>query len=135
MTFSKIRLLPGLLVLVFSTGLCAQIDWLDYYNEAMQAISESDWESADQNLGEALKLKRKATFEAETYALQVITYTPYYWRGIVYFNLGRYEESVSYLTQSENWGAIKKTPQYETLKATRERARAILGLQRRADSL
>ena len=93
----------------------SQEQWYTYYTNAQEAIAASDWSRAVPELEKALQRKPAPQFEAETYALQLVNYVPFYWLGVAYYNQGDFEKAEANFSKSLSWGTVKKTEFYSTL--------------------
>ena len=93
----------------------SQEQWYTYYTNAQEAIAASDWSRAVPELEKALQRKPAPQFEAETYALQLVNYVPFYWLGVAYYNQGDFEKAEANFSKSLSWEKEKKTEFYSTL--------------------
>lgn len=109
---SSISLLTALLL---AAPARSQEQWYTYYTNAQEAIAASDWSRAVQELEKALQRKPAPQFEAETYALQLVNYVPFYWLGVAYYNQGDFEKADANFAKSLSWGTVNKTGYYQTL--------------------
>lgn len=105
-----------LLASLFATPARSQEQWYTYYTNAQEAIAASDWSQAVQELEKALQRKPAPQFEAETYALQLVNYVPFYWLGVAYYNQGDFEQAGANFAKSLSWGTIKRTEYFDMLR-------------------
>jgi len=104
------RIYLPLLVMVFCTvGLLAD-RWYRDYEKALQAVKRGEWRQAVTLLEESLKKKERPQQKARTVGLEFIDYYPYYYLGLAYYNLGRYESAAEALEKSRLYAESTKMP-------------------------
>jgi tetratricopeptide (TPR) repeat protein len=90
----------------------AHASWYDDYDAGLNAVRTGNWSVVVQKMTAAIKGNPKEANKAKTYGTIFINYHPYYYRGVAYMNLGKYEQAVSDLEQTsgpgpENLGSIE----------------------------
>lgn len=73
----------------------ANASWYDDYDAGLAAVKKGNWSVVVQKMTAAIKGNGKESDKARTYGVIVINYHPYYYRGVAYSNLGRYEEAIA----------------------------------------
>jgi hypothetical protein len=116
-------LLAGLL-LAFAPKAWAVREWYDFYLDARdKLIPANRCEDALKNLRDAEQLKPASALNEQTYGLQFVDYTPYYYQGICYLKQGDYNSAIRYFNIEEDKGAIRRSePLYKELKRLRSEA-------------
>lgn len=100
----------SLLALLFASTVLAS--WYDDYDAGVNAARAGNWNVVVQKMTAAIGGNSKENDKARTYGAIFINYHPYYYRGVAYLNLGKYEQAVSDLEKAtgvgeENLGAIE----------------------------
>jgi tetratricopeptide (TPR) repeat protein len=100
----------GVLALLCATAALAS--WYDDYDAGVAAARSGNWNLVVQKMSAAIKGSPKENDKARTYGAIFINYHPYYYRGVAYLNLGKYEQAVSDFEQAsgpgeENLGSIE----------------------------
>jgi tetratricopeptide (TPR) repeat protein len=90
----------------------AQASWYDDYDAGLAAARSGNWSVVVQKMSAAIKGNGSESNKARTYGAIFINYHPYYYRGVAYMNLGKYEQAVSDLEKTsgpgpENLGSIE----------------------------
>lgn len=92
---NRVRSIAAVLVtLALATGV-AYASWYDDYDDGLVAVRKGNWNLAVQKMSSAIKGNPKENDRARTYGVITTNYHPYYYRGVAYLNLGRYEEAVA----------------------------------------
>jgi len=99
-----------LMLLAFAST--AQASWYDDYDAGLNATRTGNWSAVVQKMTAAIKGNPKEQNKAKTYGTIFINYHPFYYRGVAYLNLGKYEQAVADLEQAtgpgpENLGSIE----------------------------
>ncbi|HEY0788202.1 MAG TPA: tetratricopeptide repeat protein, partial [Thermoanaerobaculia bacterium] len=102
----RLRYLFPLLVVVLLAA-PARADWASDYEDGMKAASAGDWARVVAKMTAAINAKPAENARMHTYGTIFIPYHPYYYRGIAYFNLGKYEEAVRDLRKATGEGKVK----------------------------
>jgi hypothetical protein len=92
-----------------SVSVYAQIPWYEHYENAREAIAETQWQTAITELDRAVALRNSPKLEVETYALRFVDYLPYYWRGVAHFNLGNFAAAKDDFARAADWGVVAKS--------------------------
>jgi tetratricopeptide (TPR) repeat protein len=94
------------------------------YETGLAYIESGDWLNAIENLKLALGAKGIPRRYARTYGMWFITYVPYYYLGVAYYNQGMWQVAVNYFETSERLGEVKDMePESSNLKSFLEEAR------------
>ena len=101
----------SLMLFAFVTGV-ANASWYDDYDAGLNAARTGNWSVVVQKMSAAIKGNPKEQNKAKTYGTIFINYHPYYYRGVAYMNLGKYDEAVADLERAsgpgpENLGSIE----------------------------
>lgn len=103
----------SLAVLLFTLALAstASASWYDDYDEGLAAARAGNWNTVITKMSAAIKGNPTENNKARTYGAIFINYHPYYYRGVAYLNVGRYEQAISDLERTsgagpENLGSI-----------------------------
>lgn len=95
--------------------------WYVHYDNAMKAIERSQWHAAIGELEEAIERKDDSSNRARTYGMRFITYMPYFYAGVAYYNLGDLENARRFLELEQRQGQIGRSDrlqrQFEVLLA------------------
>ncbi len=102
----------ALSLLLLALASSAHASWYDDYDAGLNAVKTGNWNVVVQKMTAAIKGNPKEQNKAKTYGTIFINYHPFYYRGVAYLNLGKYEQAVSDLEQAsgpgpENLGAIE----------------------------
>lgn len=108
---NRTRTLAISLLLLLSASV-AQASWYDDYDAGLNAVRTGNWSVVVQKMTAAIKGNPKEANKAKTYGTIFINYHPFYYRGVAYLNLGKYEQAVSDFEQTsgpgpENLGSIE----------------------------
>jgi tetratricopeptide (TPR) repeat protein len=85
----------------------AGLPWYVNYETALAYIESGDWLKAIDNLKLALAANGIPRRYARTYGMWFVTYIPYYYLGVAYYNQGLWQFAVSYFETSERLGEVK----------------------------
>jgi len=101
----------SLMLFAFVTGV-ANASWYDDYDAGLNAARTGNWSAVVQRMTAAIKGNPKEANKAKTYGTIFINYHPFYYRGVAYMNLGRYDDAVADLERAtgpgpENLGSIE----------------------------
>lgn len=103
----------ALSLMLFALGAgVANASWYDDYDAGLNAARTGNWSVVVQRMTAAIKGNPKEANKAKTYGTIFINYHPYYYRGVAYMNLGKYDEAVADLERAtgpgpENLGSIE----------------------------
>lgn len=111
MTGEKFEPLPGEIASVEALPLepkeSNNLPWYVSYETALAYEESGDWLNAVENLKHSLAAKSIPKEYARTYGLWFISYLPYYYLGVAYYNQGLWRSAVEYFETSERFGEIK----------------------------
>lgn len=78
----------------------ALASWYDDYDAGVNAARAGNWNAVVQKMTAAINGNPKENDKARTYGAIFINYHPYYYRGVAYLQLGRYEQAISDLEKT-----------------------------------
>jgi hypothetical protein len=91
--------------------------WYVSYETGLAYVEAGDWLNSVENLKHALAVKGIPRSYARTYGLWYVSYLPYYYLGLSYYNQGLWPLAIEYLETSERFGEVKGFPtEYENLQ-------------------
>jgi tetratricopeptide (TPR) repeat protein len=98
-------------VLTLAVASTAQASWYDDYDAGLAAARAGNWSTVVTKMSAAIKGNATESNKARTYGAIFINYHPYYYRGVAYLNLGRYQQAIDALERTsgpgpENLGSI-----------------------------
>jgi tetratricopeptide (TPR) repeat protein len=98
-------------VAMMLTASIAAASWYDDYDAGVNAAKSGSWQTVITKMTSAIKGNAKESDKARTYGAIFINYHPYYYRGVAYLNVGRYDDAISDLEKAsgpgeENLGSI-----------------------------
>src|SRR5579859_6272369 len=88
----------------------ALASWYDDYDDGLNATRKGQWQIVVQKMSTAIKGNPKEDDHARTYGAIFINYHPYYYRGVAYLNLGKYEQAISDFEKTSGPGEIDQGP-------------------------
>ena len=99
------------LLLTLAVALTAQASWYDDYDAGLAAARSGNWNTVITKMTAAIKGNATENNKARTYGAIFINYHPYYYRGVAYLNVGKYEQAIADLERTtgpgpENLGSI-----------------------------
>jgi len=98
--------------------------WYVNYETGLAYIESGDWLNAIENLKLALASNGIPRRYARTYGMWFITYIPYYYLGVAYYNQGMWQLAVNYFETAERLGEVKDLEaESANLKSLLEEAR------------
>jgi hypothetical protein len=109
-----------------SLPLVGGLPWYVYYENGLAYLESEDWYHALENLKESLALNRTPKAYARTYGMWFVTYSPYYYLGLVYYRQKLWDFAVEYLQASEKFAELRDRAE------DRDARRAMLDEARRA---
>lgn len=95
----------ALLVFVLAAG-TALASWYDDYDAGLKAARSGQWPAVVQKMSAAIGGNAKESNNARTYGAIFINYHPYYYRGIAYMNLGKYEQAIADFEKTSGPGEL-----------------------------
>ncbi|MEW6511257.1 MAG: hypothetical protein AB1428_09890 [Bacteroidota bacterium] len=100
------------------------LPWYVNYETALEYIESGDWLQATENLKLALAANGIPRRYARTYGMWFVTYIPYYYLGVAYYNQGLWQLAVRYFETAERLGEVKDLePESSTLQRMLTEAR------------
>jgi len=100
------------------------LPWYVSYETGLAYIESGDWLNATENLKAALGANGIPRRYARTYGMWFITYIPYYYLGVAYYNQGMWQLAVNYFETAERLGEVTGLePESSTLRSDLEEAR------------
>jgi len=100
------------------------LPWYVNYETGLAYIESGDWLNAIENLKLALGSNGIPRRYARTYGMWFITYIPYYYLGLAYYNQGMWQLAANYFETAERLGEVKDLePESANLKSYLEEAR------------
>ena len=100
------------------------LPWYVNYETGLAYIESGDWLNAIENLKLALGSNGIPRRYARTYGMWFITYIPYYYLGLAYYNQGMWQLAVKYFETAERLGEVKDLePESANLASYLEEAR------------
>lgn len=103
------KLLVAAFALQFVAGV-ALASWYDDYDAGIDAVRRGQWQIVVQKMSAAIKGNAKEDDHARTYGAIFINYHPYYYRGVAYLNLGKYEQAIADFEKTSGPGEIDQGP-------------------------
>jgi len=107
---TRVRTLAAFIFTV-AIAATAQASWYDDYDAGLAAARAGNWNVVVTKMTAAIKGQPNESNKARTYGAIFINYHPYYYRGVAYLNLGRYQQAIDDLERTtgpgpENLGSI-----------------------------
>lgn len=101
----------AVLLFTLSVATAAQASWYDDYDAGVAAARAGNWNTVITKMTAAIKGNPNENNKARTYGAIFINYHPYYYRGVAYLNVGKYEQAITDLEKTsgagpENLGSI-----------------------------
>ncbi len=101
--------LVGLLFLLPAPALAVQ-EWYDFYLQARDRdIPAQRWETCEENLREALRLRPRPGVNVQTYGLQFLDYLPHHHLGLCLLRQEKYAEALGRLHRCREGGAVSRS--------------------------
>ncbi len=102
---TRVRLLSIALILL-CVPVVAFASWYDDYDAGVNAARKGDWNGVVSKMSSAIKGKGSENNHERTYGAIFINYHPYYYRGVAYLNLGKYEQAISDFEKTSGPGEV-----------------------------
>lgn len=93
----------AVLLLLIAGGAVAG-SWYDDYDSGTDAAKKGNWALVVQKMTSAISANGKENDKARAYGTIFYNYHPYYYRGVAYLNLGKYEQAISDLEKASGRG-------------------------------
>jgi tetratricopeptide (TPR) repeat protein len=120
----------AMLVLAGAAPAAADL-WYQHYQKAQEALERQEWESAVEELNQAIARRGDSGARVRTYGMRTTDYFPYLGLGIAYLNLGQPEAAVQAFETEERLGAISASERgQQRLEQFREEAEAQIAAHR-----
>ncbi|MFL6248271.1 MAG: tetratricopeptide repeat protein [Thermoanaerobaculia bacterium] len=94
----RTRIAIALLSLALTT--VAYASWYDDYDAGLIAVKKGSWATVAQKMTAAIKDQPKENSRLRTYGMDFRNYRPYYYRGVAYLNLGKYDQAIADFEQT-----------------------------------
>lgn len=91
-------------------ALPAHASWYDDYDAGIAAARAGNWSAVVSKMSAAIAGNKNESNRARTYGNIFINYHPYYYRGIAYLNIGRYEQAIADLERTSGAGELDLGP-------------------------
>lgn len=122
--------LAAILVLAGAAPAAADL-WYQHYQKAQEALERQQWESAVEELNQAIARRGDSGARVRTYGMRTADYFPYLGLGIAYLNLGQPEAALQAFETEERLGAISASEEgQQRLERSRAAARAQIAARR-----
>jgi tetratricopeptide (TPR) repeat protein len=82
-------------ILTLALTTTAFASWYDDYDAGLIAAKKGNWSAVAQKMTAAIGQLGKENSKARTYGMDFRNYRPYYYRGVAYLNLGKYEQAIA----------------------------------------
>lgn len=107
-----------LVVVLLGTGVASAKEFYESYDEGLKAVESKEWNTVITKMTEAIRKNPKENKRERSYGANFFPYHPYYYRGIAYFNLGKYPEAIEDLQKALGVGRVNLgTPESWVLRA------------------
>ena len=94
----------AMIVLALLVAGVALGSWYDDYDAGTNAAKKGNWALVVQLMTSAIKGAPNENDKARTYGAIFVNYHPYYYRGVAYLNLGKYEQAITDLEKTTGRG-------------------------------
>lgn len=91
-------------VLVFAVASIANASWYDDYDAGLKAVRAGNWNAVVTSMTAAIKGNGTEGNKVRTYGMDFRNYHPYYYRGVAYLNLGKYDQAIADLEKTSGPG-------------------------------
>lgn len=91
-------------VLLLAMAMVASASWYDDYDAGLKAVRAGNWSAVVTSMTAAIKQNPTEGNRVRTYGVDFRNYHPYYYRGVAYLNLGRYDQAVADLEKASGPG-------------------------------
>jgi len=103
---SRARLTAVVLLAFLLPAGAAMASWYDDYEAGTAAARKGDWNMVVTKMSSAVKGNGNENNKARTYGAIFINYHPYYYRGVAYLNLGKYEQAINDFEKTSGPGDV-----------------------------
>ena len=95
--------------LLLSAAVPAAADlWYQHYQKAREALERQQWETAIEELNQAIERRGDSGARVRTYGMRTTDYFPYLDLGLAYLELGQPEAALRAFETEERLGAIEE---------------------------
>ena len=130
MTRASRILVCALLLVLLGSGVAHAKEFYESYDEGLRAVESKNWNDVVTKMTEAINKNPKENRKERSYGANFFPYHPYYYRGIAYFNLGKYEQAIADLQRALGVGRVNLgTPDSWVLRAEQRMAMGMGGGQ------
>jgi len=130
MTRASRILASALLLVLLGSGVAHAKEFYESYDDGLKAVESKQWNEVIARMTEAINKNPKENKRERSYGANFFPYHPYYYRGIAYFNLGKYEEAIADLQRALGVGRVNLgTPDSWVLRAEQRMAMGMGGTQ------
>lgn len=98
-----IRLTCAVLAIALAAGV-ANASWYDDYDAGLKAVRAGNWNAVVTSMTAAIKANGTEGNKVRTYGMDFRNYHPYYYRGVAYLNLGKYDQAIADLEKTSGPG-------------------------------
>ena len=95
MTPASTRRTIAIALLTLALATTAHASWYDDYDAGLIAAKKGNWSVVAQKMTAAINQQKNENSKLRTYGMDFRNYRPYYYRGVAYLNLGKYEQAIS----------------------------------------
>lgn len=78
--------------------------WYDDYDAGLKAVRAGNWNAVVTSMTAAIRQNGNEGNRVKTYGMDFRNYHPYYYRGVAYLNLGKYDQAVADLEKTSGPG-------------------------------
>lgn len=111
-------LVIAFVVALLGTNVAWAKEFYESYDEGLKSVETKEWNVVIAKMTEAIRKNPKENKRERSYGANFFPYHPYYYRGIAYFNLGKYPEAIEDLQKALGVGRINLgTPESWVLRA------------------
>lgn len=130
MTRASRIIVSALLLVVLGSGVAHAKEFYESYDEGLKAVEAKSWNEVIAKMTEAINKNPKENKRERSYGANFFPYHPYYYRGIAYFNQGKYEQAIADLQRALGVGRVNLgTPESWVLRAEQRMALGMGGGQ------
>ncbi|MFA6957892.1 MAG: tetratricopeptide repeat protein [Thermoanaerobaculia bacterium] len=118
MTRASRTVVIAIVIALLGSSVAWAKEFYESYDEGLKAVETKEWNDVIAKMTEAIRKNPKENKRERSYGANFFPYHPYYYRGIAYFNLGKYPEAIDDLQKALGVGRINLgTPESWVLRA------------------
>jgi tetratricopeptide (TPR) repeat protein len=118
MSRASLAILLAFAIVLLGAGAAMAEEFYESYDAGLKAVESKDWNTVVTKMTEAIRKNPKENRRERSYGANFFPYHPYYYRGIAYFNLGKYPEAIEDLQKALGTGRVNLgTPESWVLRA------------------